>query len=125
MPVGIKDWYLIASAPDTGINLQTISMENPTVMLACRIIILFIILILYIVWRQIKYRVAMENSRKELEILNERLQVKNEVLKSKAENDLLTGLYNKMTSELAISDYLLNVRQRRQACSVRHRYRRF
>ena len=108
VPIGVKDWYLITTAPNTGINLQTVSMENPTVMLALRIIILFIMLILYIIWRQIRYRIAMEKNRKELEILNERLQIKNESLKLKAENDLLTGLYNKMTSELAIANFLLN-----------------
>jgi diguanylate cyclase (GGDEF) domain len=108
MPIGIKDWYLISSAPDSGINLQTISIQNPTVTLAFRIILLFILLIIYIVWRQIRYRIAMENSKKELKLLNERLKVKNEALKAKAENDLLTRFYNKVTSELVIADYLLN-----------------
>jgi len=64
VPIGIKDWYLISEAPNTGINLQTISMENPTIMLAIRIIILFIVLILYIVLRQIRYRIAMEKTGK-------------------------------------------------------------
>lgn len=108
MPIGINDWYLFALAPDTGINLQTFNMQNPTVTLAIRIVILFIILILYIIWRQIRYRVTMENANLELEVLNERLLAKNESLKLKAENDLLTGLFNKVTSELAISEYLSN-----------------
>ncbi len=108
MPIGINDWYLFALAPDTGINLQTLSMQNPTVTLAIRIVILFIILILYIFWRQIRYRVTMEKTNQELEVLNERLQARNESLKVKAENDMLTGLYNKVTSELAISEYLSN-----------------
>ena len=108
MPILINDWYLISTAPDIGINLQTMTMQNPTVTLLFRIIILFILLILYIVWRQVRYRVAMEKNRKELEILNEKLQIKNETLKLKAENDLLTGLYNKVTSELAIADYIEN-----------------
>lgn len=108
MPIRINDWYLISTAPDIGINLQTMNMQNPTVTLAIRIINLFIVLILYIVWRQVRYRVAMEKSRKELEILNKKLQSKNETLKLKAENDLLTGLYNKVTSELVITDYIEN-----------------
>jgi diguanylate cyclase (GGDEF)-like protein len=108
IPIGINDWYLFTMAPDTGINLQTFNMQNPTVTLAIRIVVLFIILILYIIWRQIRYRVTMEDTNQELAVLNERLQVKNESLKLKAENDLLTGLYNKMTSELAISEYLSN-----------------
>lgn len=107
-PIGFKDWYLISTAPDTGISLRTIFMQNPTLIFASRIIILFLVLILYIVWRQLRYRTRMENNRKELEILNESLQVKNESLKLKAENDLLTGLYNKVTSEFVISDYLSN-----------------
>ncbi len=108
MPIRINDWYLISTAPDIGINLQAMNMQNPTVTLAFRIINLFIVLILYIVWRQIRYRVAMEKNRKELEILNKKLQAKNETLKLKAENDLLTGLYNKVTSELVIADYIEN-----------------
>lgn len=108
MPIRINDWYLISTAPDIGINLQTMTMQNPTVTLLFRIIILFILLILYIVWRQVRYRVAMEKNRKELEILNNKLQAKNETLKLKAENDLLTGLYNKVTSELIIADYIEN-----------------
>ncbi len=108
VPIGIKDWYLISDAPNTGINLLTVNTENPTIILAFRIIILFIVLILYIIWRQTRYRITMEKSREELEILNERLKVKNETLKLKAENDLLTGLYNKVTSELTITSFLLN-----------------
>ena len=108
MPIRINGWYLISTAPDIGINLQIMNMENPTVKLAFRIINLFIVLILYIVWRHFRYRVAMEKNRKELEILNNKLQVKNETLKLKAENDLLTGLYNKVTSELVITDYIEN-----------------
>jgi len=108
MPIRINDWYLISAAPDIGINLQTMTMQNPTVTLLFRIIILFFVLILYIVWRQVRYRVAMEKNRKELEILNAKLQIKNETLKLKAENDLLTGFYNKVTSELVIADYIEN-----------------
>jgi diguanylate cyclase (GGDEF)-like protein len=108
MPIGVNDWYLFAMAPDNGINLQTFNMQNPTVMLAIRIVVLFIILILYIIWRQIRYRVMMEGANQKLEDLNERLRARNESLKLKAENDLLTGLYNKVTSELAIEDYLSN-----------------
>ncbi len=108
MPIGINNWYLLSLSPDIGADLQTFSMQNPTVTLAIRIIVLFIILILYINWRQIRYRVTMKNANKELGILNERLQARNESLKVKAENDLLTGLYNKMTSERAISEYLSN-----------------
>jgi len=106
MPIGINNWYLFSLSPDTGINLKSFSMQNPTVTLALRIVILFIILILYIILRQIRYRVTMENANQELEILNERLQERNESLKLKAENDQLTGLYNKATSENAISEYL-------------------
>lgn len=108
MPIGINDWYLFSLAPDTGINLETFNMQNPTVTLAIRIVVLFIILILYIIWRQIRYRITMENANRELEVLNERLLARNESLKMKAENDLLTGLYNKVTSEHAISEYLSN-----------------
>ena len=107
-PIGINDWYLVSQAPELALNLQTVSMQNPTIMLALQIIILFIILILYIIWRQLRYRTAMEASRNELEMLNERLQAKNESLKIKAENDLLTELYNKVTSELVITDFLQN-----------------
>jgi diguanylate cyclase (GGDEF)-like protein len=106
MPIGINNWYLISQAPELGIDMQAITVKNPTVLLSLRIIVLFIILILYIVWRQIRYRVGMEASRSELERLNERLQAKNETLKVKAENDLLTGLYNKVTTELVITDFL-------------------
>jgi uncharacterized membrane protein len=106
MPIGINDWYLVSMVPDTGINLQTFNMQNPTVMLAIRIVILFIILILYIILRQIRYRVTMERANQELAILNERLKARNESLKMKAEKDLLTGLFNKVTSEIAISEYL-------------------
>ena len=84
MPIGINDWYLFALAPEIGINLQTFNMQNPTVMLALRIVILFIILILYIVWRQIRYRVMMVNANRELGVLNERLQAKNDSLKMKS-----------------------------------------
>jgi len=108
MPIQINDWYLISTAPDFGVNLRSMTIQNPTVTLAIRIIILFILLLLYILWRQIRYRAAMEKNRKELEILNKKLQVKNETLKLKAENDLLTGLYNKVTSELVIADYIEN-----------------
>lgn len=108
MPIGINNWYLFSLSPDTGIDLQTFNMQNPTVKLAIRIVVLFIILILYIIWRQIRYRVTMENANQELGVLNERLQARNESLKVKAENDQLTGLYNKVTSEHAISEYLSN-----------------
>lgn len=106
MPIGINDWYLFALEKDEGIDLRTFNIQNPTVTLTIRIVVLFIILILYIIWRQLRYRVTMENANQELEVLNERLQARNESLKLKAENDQLTGLYNKMTSELAISEYL-------------------
>lgn len=108
VPIGINNWYLVATAPDYGVNLHVISMKNPTVQLSIRIILLFILLISYIVWRQMRYRIAMNKNRNELEILNERLRLRNEILKLKAENDLLTGLYNKVTSELVISNYLEN-----------------
>ncbi|MDF2653541.1 MAG: hypothetical protein K0R19_15 [Bacillota bacterium] len=107
-PIGINDWYLITTAPNDGINLQTISIQNPTVLLAIRILILFAVLFLYILWRQARYRATIEKSKNELEILNERLKIKNEILKFKAENDLLTELYNKITSEYLISDFLKN-----------------
>lgn len=108
MPIGVMDWYLISTAPETVINFQMLSIKNPAIMLALRVIILFVILILFIVWRQVNYRVITERNRVELERLNERLKIKNALLQSKAENDLLTGLYNKVTSELAIGDYLAN-----------------
>jgi diguanylate cyclase (GGDEF)-like protein len=108
VPIEINNWYLIATAPDYGLNLHTISMKNPTVQLSIRIILLFIVLISYIIWRQMRYRIAMTKNRNELEILNERLRLRNEILRLKAENDLLTGLYNKVTSELMISSYLVN-----------------
>lgn len=108
MPIGINDWHLIATAPDSGLNLQRMSIQNPTVTLALRIVALFILLIVYMIWRQLIYRRTMENSKAELETLNELLFQKNEHLKVKAENDLLTGLYNKITSELMIADYLSN-----------------
>ncbi len=108
MPIGINNWSLVTSEPIDGINLQIASIKNPTVLLAVRIIILFIVLFLYIIWRQIRYRSAMIKSNNDLETLNERLKLKNEILKLKAENDLLTGLYNKITSELMISDFLKN-----------------
>ena len=88
--------------------MQIISVQNPTVLLAIRIIVLFIVLILYIILKQIRYRTATEKTKTELEILNQRLQLKNETLKLKAENDLLTGFYNKVTSERLIADYLEN-----------------
>lgn len=108
MPVGFNNWYLITAVPDNGVNLRILSMANPTILLTIRIITLFIVLTLYIIWKQIRYRIVMEKNKTELEILNERLQMKNESLKVKAENDLLTGLYNKMTSELLIADFIEN-----------------
>ncbi len=107
IPIGFNDWYLITVVPNLSINLQ-ISMQNPTVLLAIRIVVLFILLMLYIVWRQMRYRITMEKNKNELEILNARLKIKNETLKLKAENDLLTGIYNKITSERLISNYLKN-----------------
>ena len=107
-PIGVNDWYLVTTAKNDGINLQTISIKNPTVLLSIRILLLFATLFLYIIWRQARYRVAIEKSNDELEILNEKLKIKNEILKFKAENDLLTELYNKITTEFLISDYLKN-----------------
>ena len=107
-PIGINDWYLVTISPGNEVNLQAFTMQNPTVLLSIRIIILFIVLILYIIWRQMRYRIAMEKSRNELEVLNEKLQIKNETLKLKAENDLLTGLYNKITSERLINNFMKN-----------------
>lgn len=107
-PIGVNDWYLVTTAPSDEINLQTISIQNPTVLLAIQVLILFAVLFLYIIWRQARYRITIEKSKHELEILNERLKIKNEILKFKAENDLLTELYNKITSEYLISDFLKN-----------------
>lgn len=108
MPIGINEWQLISTSPSSGVDLQRMSIQNPTVMLAIRIVALFVVLIIYIIWRQMIYRGTMERSKYELETLNELLYRKNEHLKLKAENDLLTGLYNKMTSEWMIADYLDN-----------------
>ncbi|MEL7654418.1 MAG: diguanylate cyclase [Bacillota bacterium] len=108
VPIEINNWYLVTVVPANTINLQAFTMQNPTVLLSIRIIILFVVLILYIIWRQMRYRLAMEKSRNDLEVLNEKLQIRNETLKLKAENDLLTGLYNKMTSERMINDFIEN-----------------
>jgi hypothetical protein len=121
MPIGVMDWYLISTAPETVINFQMLSIKNPAIMLALRVIILFVILILFIVWRQVNYRVITERNRVELERLNERLKIKNALLQSKAENDLLTGLYNKVTSELAIAT-ISPTRARWKTCIIHHRY---
>ena len=108
VPIEINDWYLVTIAPDNVINLQAFTMQNPTVLLSIRIIVLFIVLILYLIWRQMRYRIAMEKSRNELEVLNKKLQIRNKTLKLRAENDLLTGLYNKITSERLINEFIEN-----------------
>ncbi len=106
IPIMINDWYLIVAAKQNGINLQELSIENPLIILTIRIVLLFILLICYIVWKQFRYRVSMERNKIELELLNDKLEQNNQTLRIKAENDLLTGLYNKITSELLIADYL-------------------
>lgn len=98
-PIGINDWYLLAFAPKDSFNTHPGDIKKSALFMIIKIISLFLILILYIIWRQVKYKTVMEQGRIELEALNSKLKIR-------AENDLLTGLYNKITSELLISDYL-------------------
>ena len=98
-PVGVNDWYLLSFSKDEGLIMRPSDIKDSTMILAVKIIVLFLILVAYIIWRQFKYKTVLEQHNANLEILNKKL-------KFEAENDLMTGLFNRVTSENMITDFL-------------------
>lgn len=97
-PIGVNDWYLLSFTQADGL-ISSNDIKGSTLQLMERIILLFFILIIYIIWRQFKYKKVLIQNNENLERLNKQL-------KYDAENDLLTGLHNRVTSENLIAEYI-------------------
>ena len=97
-PIGINDWYLLSITQKESL-IDPNDIQSSTIILASRIMVIFALLLAYIIWRQLKYRRVMEENNANLKIINKRLKIE-------ARIDLMTGLYNKVSSETMIAEFL-------------------